>query len=163
MSLFTSSGLSSSAIEVLGQLFVKGPTWDGNIVSKAGRGELCQAGLAFHAYGWASLTAEGIRTAIESQRRCSTSSATCRKPYGLQWLTPTGVGMDSHLLETHSRFATRFTRVDDANSPNAPSRRNGQGPADSRDRPSELPDRRSRHARRGPAFSPGPKGQGPTR
>lgn len=68
MTTFTSTGLSPAAVEVLGQLFVSGPTWDGNICSKAGRGELCQADLAFHAHGWASLTAEGIRTAIEWDR-----------------------------------------------------------------------------------------------
>lgn len=31
--------LSPSAIAVLEQLFKKGPTWDGNIVSKPGRGD----------------------------------------------------------------------------------------------------------------------------
>jgi hypothetical protein len=52
--------LSPAAIDVLGQLFVQGPTWDGNIISKAGRGELVRAGLAFHSEGWASLTEEGV-------------------------------------------------------------------------------------------------------
>lgn len=57
--------LSSSAVEVLGQLFVKGPTWDGNICSKQGRADLIRAGLALHQYGWAFLTAEGVRVAHE--------------------------------------------------------------------------------------------------
>lgn len=65
MTIFKASPLSSCAKEVLGQLFMKGPTWDGNIVSKAGRGELVDLGLAFHAHGFASLTPEGVRVAIE--------------------------------------------------------------------------------------------------
>jgi hypothetical protein len=60
--------LSAAAIDVLAQLFVKGPTWDGNITSKSGRGDLVAAGLAFHAHGWASLTPEGVRVAIEWDR-----------------------------------------------------------------------------------------------
>jgi hypothetical protein len=55
--------LSSSATDVLGQLYVNGPTWDGNITSKVGRGELISEGLAFHAHGYASLTADGIEVA----------------------------------------------------------------------------------------------------
>jgi hypothetical protein len=54
------SALSPAAIDVLGQLFVQGPVWDGNVVSKAGRGELVRAGLAFHSNGWTSLTEEGV-------------------------------------------------------------------------------------------------------
>lgn len=65
MSTFDAKGLSASAVEVLGQLFVKGPTWDGNICSKVGRGELVRTGLAEHAFGWAFLTREGVRVAIE--------------------------------------------------------------------------------------------------
>lgn len=57
--------LSSAAKDVLGQLFMRGPTWDGNVASKVGRGELCRAGLAFHAHGFASLTEEGVRVAVE--------------------------------------------------------------------------------------------------
>lgn len=63
--MFKVEPLSSTAIEVLGQLYVSGPTWDGNICSKIGRGELCRAGLAFHAYGYASLTPEGVRAAAK--------------------------------------------------------------------------------------------------
>jgi len=65
MSMFDTTGLSLLATEVLGQLFVKGPTWDGNICSKLGRGELIRAGLAEHAHGWAFLTSEGVRVANE--------------------------------------------------------------------------------------------------
>lgn len=65
MTEFKIEPLSSSAVEVLGQLYATGPTWDGNIISKAGRGDLCRAGLAWHAHGYASLTPEGVRTAAE--------------------------------------------------------------------------------------------------
>jgi len=57
--------MSGAAFDVLGQLFMRGPTWDGNITSKSGRGELVDLGLAFHAHGFASLTPEGVRVAIE--------------------------------------------------------------------------------------------------
>lgn len=57
--------LSPSAVAMLGQLYVSGPTWDGNVLSKPGRGELIRAGLAFHEYGYASLTPEGVRLAAE--------------------------------------------------------------------------------------------------
>jgi hypothetical protein len=57
--------LSPAAIDVLGQLYTNGPTWDGNVASKMGRGELCQAGLAWHEHGYAFLTSEGVRTAVE--------------------------------------------------------------------------------------------------
>jgi len=66
-SVFKPVALSSAAKDVLGQLFMNGPTWDGNIVSKSGRGELVEAGLAFHAHGFASLTSEGVHVAIEWQ------------------------------------------------------------------------------------------------
>jgi hypothetical protein len=57
--------LSPVAISVLEELFVSGPTSDGNICSKAGRGELVRGGLAVHGYGWASLTPDGVRLAKE--------------------------------------------------------------------------------------------------
>jgi hypothetical protein len=66
---FKATALSSAAIEVLGQLFASGPTSDGNVASKLGRGELVAAELAFHAHGWASLTAEGVRVASEWDRK----------------------------------------------------------------------------------------------
>lgn len=65
MTDFKIEPLSSAAVAVLGQLYVAGPTWDGNVCSKAGRGELVRAGIAFHAHGYASLTMEGVRTAAE--------------------------------------------------------------------------------------------------
>jgi hypothetical protein len=57
--------LSPNAIECLGQLFVKGPTWDGDIVSKVGRGELFECGLVDRVEGFSFLTREGVQLAIE--------------------------------------------------------------------------------------------------
>lgn len=62
---FKAEPLSGNAIEMLGQLYVKGPTWDGNVCSKVGRDELCRAGLALHRHGYAFLTSEGVRAAAE--------------------------------------------------------------------------------------------------
>jgi hypothetical protein len=58
-------GLSPCAVSVLGQLFVEGPTLDGNIVSRSGRCDLVSAGLAFFESGWASLTPDGLRLATQ--------------------------------------------------------------------------------------------------
>jgi hypothetical protein len=62
---FKAIPLSSNAIGVLGQLYTSGPTSDGNICSKVGRGELVRAALAWHEHGYASLTPEGVRMATE--------------------------------------------------------------------------------------------------
>lgn len=53
-------GMSSAAREVLRCLFFHGPTWDGDVPSKVGRGELVKLGLAQHEFGWAWLTREGV-------------------------------------------------------------------------------------------------------
>lgn len=58
------ASLSPSSIACLHQLFVKGPTWDGNIISKDGRGNLIKAGLADRVEGFAFLTREGMKLAI---------------------------------------------------------------------------------------------------
>lgn len=58
--------LTSSAVAALRQLFLQGPTWDGNIVSKMGRNELVKFGYAFRVEGWASLTVEGVMLAATS-------------------------------------------------------------------------------------------------
>lgn len=63
--IFKAEPLSGNAVEVLGQLYTRGPIWDGNICSKVGRGELVRAGLAHHHHGYAFLTSEGVRTAVE--------------------------------------------------------------------------------------------------
>lgn len=72
--------LSSGAVAVLGQLYVNGPTWDGNITSKPGRGELVAAGLAWHAHGYASLTPEGVYVAVNWDR------AQLRDRHDQRWL-----------------------------------------------------------------------------
>lgn len=56
--------LSGAATDVLHCLFFHGPTWDGNMPSKSGRGELCDAGYVVHLDGWASLTEEGLKLAL---------------------------------------------------------------------------------------------------
>lgn len=63
--MFKIEPLSSGAVEMLGQLYVNGPTWDGNVCSKQGRADLIRAGLVWHEHGYTSLTPEGIRTAVE--------------------------------------------------------------------------------------------------
>lgn len=65
MTTFKAKSLSPAAVDVLGQLFTKGPTWDGNLISKEGRSELVEAGLAQQQDGWAFLTAYGVRVAVE--------------------------------------------------------------------------------------------------
>lgn len=74
--IFVSKSLSSAAVETLGQLFVKGPTWDGDIISKAGRTELIDAELAERENGWNYLTRDGIRAAIEWD---------CKGKYDQRW------------------------------------------------------------------------------
>lgn len=63
--MFKVEALSSGAIEMLGQLYVSGPTWDGNVCSKQGRNELVHTGLAWHMHGYTQLTPEGVRLAAE--------------------------------------------------------------------------------------------------
>lgn len=53
--------------EVLWQLFRNGPTWDGNIVSKAARDALFRLGLAARENGWSYLTREGVEAALAAQ------------------------------------------------------------------------------------------------
>lgn len=76
------SELSPAAIGVMGQLFVHGPTWDGNIITKVGRSELVKAGLATHAHGWAWLTEDGLVAALEFGKAASSpvwkAKAGCR-------------------------------------------------------------------------------------
>ncbi len=58
--------LTSGSKDVLGQLFLCGPTWDGNIISKMNRDELVELGLAIHRNGWAFLTEAGVDMAIKA-------------------------------------------------------------------------------------------------
>ena len=57
--------LSPCAKDCLRQLFLCGPTWDGNIISKSGRGELCDLELAQHEFGFAWLLRDGVQIAID--------------------------------------------------------------------------------------------------
>lgn len=50
--------------ETLMQLFVQGPTWDGNLVSKGERDRMVDAGLADRWNGWNFLTQEGVEAAV---------------------------------------------------------------------------------------------------
>lgn len=62
---FKATPLSNAAVEALGQIFVSGPTWDGNLASKSGCGELVLKGLARKVNGWSFLTEDGVRAASE--------------------------------------------------------------------------------------------------
>ena len=57
--------LSSAAKEVMMQLFVFGPCWDGHVVSKQARTELVKAGYAERFNGWQQLTTKGLALAID--------------------------------------------------------------------------------------------------
>lgn len=59
--------LSGAAIEVLGQLFIMGPTYDGDVASKSGRDELYGLKLIGRCEGYQFLTATGIRMALANQ------------------------------------------------------------------------------------------------
>jgi hypothetical protein len=56
--------LSSTAQDAMMQLFVQGPTWDGDVLSKSGRNELVSRDFAKHRHGWAYLTDSGLDMAI---------------------------------------------------------------------------------------------------
>jgi hypothetical protein len=58
-------GLTGAEWEVLWQLFLNGPTEDGDLPSKSGRDSLIQGGWAFGLDGWQSLTEKGIIEAIK--------------------------------------------------------------------------------------------------
>lgn len=60
-----SVGRIPGVAEVLWQLFRNGPTWDGDVVSKAARDALIAAGHAQRLSGWTSLTERGVRLAID--------------------------------------------------------------------------------------------------
>lgn len=50
--------------ETLMQLFVEGPTWDGNLIDKSARNILVEAGLCERWNGWNYLTQEGVEAAV---------------------------------------------------------------------------------------------------
>lgn len=57
--------LSGAEWETLWCLFKHGPTWDGNLPSKAGRTELVERGFADRGHGWNWLTTDGVLLAVE--------------------------------------------------------------------------------------------------
>lgn len=59
------SQLSGAAKEVLGQLFMNGPQWDGNVVSKSGRDELRDHELIERGDGWQWLSRAGVKLASD--------------------------------------------------------------------------------------------------
>lgn len=77
--------LSKSGIEVLGQLFVHGPTSDGNLVSKWGRNELVNTGLAFRLQGFNALTPDGLQAALDWDLRQAKNGQWYCKQRDLRW------------------------------------------------------------------------------
>ncbi len=57
--------------EVLMQLFVEGPTWDGNLISKSDRDELVDADLCERWQGWNYLTLDGLKAAVSGGHAAS--------------------------------------------------------------------------------------------
>lgn len=56
---------SPQADETVMQLFVEGPTWGGNLISKADRDELVQIGFVNRYEGWNFLTRAGLAYAVD--------------------------------------------------------------------------------------------------
>lgn len=59
-------GMSGCAREVMRCLFFHGPTEDGDIPSKTGRGELFKMGLVDCGHGLAWLTSKGVEFGVKS-------------------------------------------------------------------------------------------------
>ena len=58
--------LTDAEADVFRQLFMNGPTQDGDISSKSGRDQLFAYGLAVRHDGWSQLTTKGLRIAVEA-------------------------------------------------------------------------------------------------
>lgn len=58
-------GMTSATRDTLRCLFLKGPTWDGDLPSKTGRDALVERGMAERWNGWQWLTLSGVRFAVE--------------------------------------------------------------------------------------------------
>lgn len=52
--------------EVLAQLFVYGPVWDGNIICKSERDALFETGHIERYEGWNFLTEKGVKAALQA-------------------------------------------------------------------------------------------------
>jgi hypothetical protein len=59
--------LSGAAIDVLHQLFLNGPTWDGDVASKSGRDELYDLKLIGRHEGYQFILREGMRLALANR------------------------------------------------------------------------------------------------
>ena len=57
--------LTGTEIELIHRLFFRGLTWDGNLPSMDGCTSLRDRGLAQYEFGFAWLTREGVRIAIQ--------------------------------------------------------------------------------------------------
>lgn len=57
-------GLTGAEWETLWQLFVHGPTQDGDLASKCGRSSLIEGGWAEGFDGWQWLTTKGVKAAL---------------------------------------------------------------------------------------------------
>ncbi len=58
--------LAPDETECMQQLFFNGPTWDGDLVSKAGRTGLVDSGYAERCNGWQQLTSAGFEVAVRA-------------------------------------------------------------------------------------------------
>lgn len=65
MTIPTPKPLTGAEQDTLWCLFRHGPTWDGEVPSKAGRSGLVERGLADRGDGWNWLTSDGTRIALE--------------------------------------------------------------------------------------------------
>lgn len=61
-----STDLAPDEKECMRQLFLHGPTWDGDIVSKAGRAGLVKRGYVERENGWSQLSPAGFALAVRS-------------------------------------------------------------------------------------------------
>lgn len=61
----TPKALTGAEWEVMWCLFKHGPTWDGEVPSKAGRSDLFDRGLVQRADGWNWLTDDGVKIDVE--------------------------------------------------------------------------------------------------
>lgn len=73
------TAMPSAAEEVLAQMFMQGPVWDGNLVSKSGRDELLGRGFAMRVDGWQTLTKAGLLRAINTDYKSWENQAMFRK------------------------------------------------------------------------------------
>jgi hypothetical protein len=59
------AALQDADIHIIRQLFISGPTWDGDIIDKTARDRLIASGAVVRAGGWSQLSEFGFETAIK--------------------------------------------------------------------------------------------------